>query len=138
MVKKNEYSNKSYFGWENDNGIGEKLINQIKKGQKTATCSPKELYGEEELKELLAMKDQYVTVMDKFDNPRCNIHIIDIFETSFGNPDPRLIEGESVSNGNNVDVFKQQHRRAWKEEIEEGFILNDDTILIVELFKLIN
>jgi len=130
--------NKSYFGWENDNGIGEKLINQILQGQKTATCSPKELYTAEELEELLQMKGQHVTVMDKFDNPRCNIYMIDIFETTFGHSDPRLIEGESCSNGHDVDVFKAQHTRAWKEEIEEGFLLNDDTILMVELFKLID
>ncbi|MCM3594806.1 hypothetical protein M4D55_03250 [Metabacillus idriensis] len=132
------YKNKSFFGWENDNGIGEKLINQIMKGQKTATCSPKELYTKEELETLLAMKEQFVTVMDKFDKPRCNIYMKEIFETTFGNPDPRLIEGEAISNGYDIELFKKQHERAWKEEIENGFILNDHTILMVELFELID
>lgn len=113
------------------------LIQQIMNRPKTATCSPKELYTDKELMDLLAMKGEYVTVMDKLEEPRCNIKIIDIFETTVGNPDLRLIEGESCSNGNNIETFKAQHKRAWGEEIEEGFELNDDTILIVEIFNLL-
>lgn len=129
------YPNKSYFGWENDNGMGEELIQQIIKGQKTATCSPKELYTDKELEELLVMKEQYVTVMNKNDEPRCNIYMIEIFETTFGNPDIRLIEGESFSNDNNIDTFKEQHKRNWGKLIENGFELNENTVLMVEVFK---
>jgi uncharacterized protein YhfF len=34
---------KTVFGWENDHGIGEQLIQQIISGEKTATCAQKML-----------------------------------------------------------------------------------------------
>ncbi len=47
-VKVHHY--KMIFGWEDDHGIGEMLIQQILKGEKTATCAPKEEYSEKEMK----------------------------------------------------------------------------------------
>jgi uncharacterized protein YhfF len=125
---------KTVFGWEGDNGLGEQLIQQILSGEKTATCAPKEAYSEEELKEVYQTVGEMVTVFDKDDNPRSNIKVLDVFETTFGNPDLRLVQGEG--NGNNVQEFQENHRIAWKEDIDNGLELNDHTILIVELFEL--
>jgi uncharacterized protein YhfF len=58
-----------------------------------------------------------------------------VFETTFGNPDLRLVQGEGY--GNNVKEFQEDHRKAWKDDIDHGFDLNDNTILIVELFNYI-
>jgi len=66
--------------------------------------------------------------------PKCNIKILDIFETKFGNPDMRLVKGEG--DGNNVKKFQDDHRKAWNETIKDKDI-TDDTILIVEIFELI-
>lgn len=79
------HENKSQFGWENDDGIGEKLIQQILSGIKTATAGPKVLYGSD------------------------------------------------------AEAFKASHRDAWKDLVASGELqLNDETILVVELFKLTN
>lgn len=128
------YENKSYFGWEGDNGIGEALIQQIIDRVKTATCNFKILYSEEELKEVYSTKGKIVTVMNKQGEARCNIRIIDVFETSFGNPDMRLVMGEG--DGNDIEKFKQDHRTAWVNTVKDT-PLTDDAILVVELFELV-
>lgn len=129
------YDFKTVFGWETDNGLGERLIQQILRGEKWATCAPKESYTEQELAEVYQSVGKIVTVFDKHNRPRCNIKMNDVFETTFGNPDPRLVRGEG--NGDNVQEFQDNHRKAWHEDIENGFDLNDHTILIVELFELV-
>lgn len=127
---------KSQFGWEGDEGLGEVLITQIMKGEKTATAGPKCLYSEEELIKLHESIGQKVTVIDKDQNTRCNILIKDIFETTFGDPDLRLVAGEGY--GNNQEAFKAAHQQAWDDLIQEGKLqLSDSTIMVVELFELI-
>ncbi len=128
------YPDKTVFGWPGDDGIGEMLIQQIIAGDKTATCSFKEEYSEQELNDLIATKGKIVTVEDHRGMPRCNIKIIDIFETKFGDPDPRLVKGEY--NGGDVQKFQEDHRHAWNQTVKDKN-LTDDTVLIVELFKLI-
>lgn len=76
---------------------------------------------------------QLVTVYDKHDNPRCNIKVTDVFETTFGAPDMRLVKGEG--NGDRIEEFQEDHRMAWAELIKSGELeLNEDTVLITELF----
>ncbi|MDP4095580.1 ASCH domain-containing protein [Paenibacillus sp. P96] len=126
---------KMVFGWEKDNGLGEMLIQQIIRGEKTATCAPKSEYSAEELRQTYAPVGQLMTVYDKQDRPRCNVKLIEVFETTFGNPDLRLVHGEG--NGDNAVQFQADHRLAWQDLIEAGMELNDDTILVVELFELV-
>lgn len=129
------YPDTTVFGWPGDNGIGERLIGQILRGEKTATCSLKESYQPEELEQLLATRGRFVTVVDQTGAPRCNIRILDVFETPFGRPDPRLVRGEG--HGENVTRFQAVHRAAWADEVADGIVLNDDTTLMVELFELV-
>lgn len=129
------YERKSQFGWENDDGLGEQLIQQILRGEKTATAGPKVLHSVAELQELYDSVGQYVTVVDKHDVPRCNIKILQVFETRFGSPDPRLVEGEGY--GADADAFCEAHRQAWADLVAQGRLrLEDATVLIVELFEL--
>lgn len=126
---------KSQFGWENDGGIGERLIQQIMSGIKTATASPKALCSPEELRELYESRGQFLTVTDKDDRPRCNIRIIDVFETTFGKPDSRLIAGEGY--GTDIKAFQDSHHRAWDDLfVERSLTLSNETVLVVELFEL--
>jgi uncharacterized protein YhfF len=130
------YIDKSQFGWPDDNGIGERLILQILHEKKTATASPKVLYSEAELKELYGTVGKQSTVIDKDEQPRCNIQILEVFETTFGSPDYRLVRGEGYDK--DVEAFRESHRKAWGDLVDSGKLdLNEDTILIVELFELI-
>ena len=72
--------------------------------------------------------------MDKHGQPKCNIRNIDVFETTFGNPDMRLVSGEE--DGEDIEKFQNDHRIAWNNMVER-IPLADDTILIVELFEFI-
>jgi uncharacterized protein YhfF len=131
------YEIKSTFGWKNDSGIGEQLIQQIMRGEKTATASPKTLYSQDELEKLLKNIGKPCTVLDKTQQPRCNIQILEIFESKFGRPDQRLLEGEGF--GSDFHAFKDAHRNAWRDLVESGKLqLDDETVLVVEMFKLLD
>ena len=132
MFKGKEHDHKMIFGWKDDNGIGEMLIQQILRGEKKATCAPKEEYSKTELAETYEPVGKLVTVYDKYDNPRCNVRLKEVFETTFGTPDLRLVRGEG--DGDDVSKFQEDHRLAWKDISTE---LKDDTLLIVELFELV-
>ena len=124
------------FGWEGDNGLGARLIQQIIAGTKTATCSPLFSYTQEELAEAYASKGELVTVVDKEQAPQCTVRIIDVFQTPFGDPDARLVAGEG--NGDDVEQFKQDHQMDWADWLAtDGHSLTDATILVVEVFELI-
>ncbi len=48
----------------------------------------------------------------------------------------RLVKGEG--NGDRIDEFQEDHRMAWAELIKNGELeLNEDTVLITELFELV-
>ncbi|MBU9711347.1 hypothetical protein [Evansella tamaricis] len=126
------YDYKMEFGWEDHNGIGEKLIQQIIKGEKTATCALKEEYSEQELKEIYESVGKTATVVDKNGNPRCNVRLKVVVETTVGNPDPRLVRGEGY--GDNTKHFQEAHRIVWNEL---GVKVNEGTILIAELFEVV-
>jgi uncharacterized protein YhfF len=130
------YENKSQFGWEDDGGIGERLIQQIIKAEKTATAGPKDLYSAGELKDLYDSVGKHTTVIDKDQRPRCNIRILEVFETRFGSLDPRLVQGEGY--GSDAEAFRESHRKAWVDLVKKGQLeLSDETILVVELFELV-
>jgi hypothetical protein len=59
---------------------------------------------------------------------------LEVFETTFGNPDPRLIRGEG--NRGDEEKFKHDHVKAWNGMAMEGSPLTDETILVVELLEL--
>jgi uncharacterized protein YhfF len=124
------------FGWEGDGGLGERLIREVIEGEKTATCAPRSDYTEEELAEVVASKGQVVDVVDENDEPRCRVRMVAVYETTFGLPAPGVVRGEGF--GDDAEAFRQDHRGAWAEEMEEeGNPLSDETILVVEEFELV-
>lgn len=130
------YERKSEFGWEGDNGLGGRLIQQIIEGKKTATCAPLFSYTEEELAAVLKSKGEILTVIDKEKRPWCNIRMLDVFQTPFGNPDLRLVRGEG--DGEDIAKFKQDHQQDWRDWLAaEEYSLTDETMLVVEVFELI-
>ena len=125
----------SQFGWENDGGAGERLIQQILRGEKTATACPKIFYKPQEVAELYSSVGRILTVVDKLDRPRCSIRQLAVFETLFGRPDPRLVAGEVCAD---AAEFRRGHAHVWDDLFEKaGASLGDDTVLIAELFELI-
>jgi uncharacterized protein YhfF len=99
--------------------------------RKTATCGPKSEFAEQELAATMASKCKIVTVVDPDGRVWCHVRMLDVFETTFGHPDPRLVRGGG--DGDDVEKFKQDHRGVWTDEMAAaGHPLTDETVLIVE------
>ncbi len=124
------------LGWQGDGGLGIHLIQQVLDGRKTATCGPKSEFTEQELAATMASKGKIVTVVDPEGRAWCSVRMIDVFETTFGHPDPRLVRGEG--DGEGVEKFKHDHMGVWADEMAAaGHPLTDQTVLIVEEFELV-
>ena len=100
------HERKDSYGWDGDGGLGERLIRRIIDGTKTPTCCPKFSMTEAELAESHANVGKVVTITNKDGVPRCNVRVLECFETTFGDPAPRLLEGE----GSTRAEFHENHR----------------------------
>ncbi len=131
------HGRKMRFGGEEDAGLGERLIRQILDGVKTATCDLKSLCTEQELADLDAPPGWLETVIDHQGTPRCNVRVTAVYETAFGNPDPRLVRGEG--DGEDVEKFKREHERWFTRVLADRGLppLADDSPLIVWQFELV-
>lgn len=125
---------KVQYGSQGDGGKGDQIIEQILNGVRKAVASPKALFEPEQLQELYAMAGKDVTIMDKDDKPRCNIRVLDIFETTFGDPDPRVAAGTGYEL--RPEAFKTAHMAQWQTAFAKlGLSLQKDTVLVAQLFE---
>lgn len=131
------YERKMRFGGEDDAGLGERLIQQILDGVKTATCDLRSLCTEQELADLDAKPGWLETVIDDHERPRCNVRVTAVYETSFGNPDLRLVRGEG--DGEDMEKFKREHERWFSNVLKDRNLppLTDDSALIVWEFEVV-
>lgn len=110
------------------------LVRQILDGQKTATCGFKIDYTPDELDEILTGEGELYAASSCGCPPRCVIRVTEVYETPFGNPGSRLVEGEG--DGTDVAKFQEDHSVAWT--VTHGDQpLSDSEPLIVELFELV-
>lgn len=130
------HERKMIFGGDNDGGLGEKLIQQVLDGIKTATCELRSFCTAQEIADLDAEAGWFETVIDAAGDARCNVRITDIYETTIGDPDLRLVRGEG--DGDDVEKFKRDHR-GWFQGVlaDKGLPpLTDDAILVAWEFEL--
>jgi uncharacterized protein YhfF len=126
---------KSQFGWPGDDGLGLRLIARIRDGTKTATCCPLALCSPEEAEATRRTAGKLVTVVDRYGAPHCNIRVLEVFETPWGAPDPRLVRGEGLAS---VKGWRAAMSAAWRDALAKGKIaLHDDMPLLVELFEMV-
>lgn len=130
------HERKMRLGGDDDGGLGDKLIQQILDGIKTATCDLKSLCNEPELADLTRAPGWFETVIDHQGNPRCNVRVTAVYETRFGNPDLRLIRGEG--DGDDVEKFKREHGEWFSGVLKAKGLppLTDDAALVVWEFEL--
>jgi uncharacterized protein YhfF len=131
------HERKMRFGSEGDGGLGDRLVRQVLDGTKTATCELKTFCTEQEVADLYAQPGWMETVLDGAGRPRCNVRVTAIYETTFGNPDPRLVRGEGC--GEDASEFKHGHGRWFNAVLEKKGLppLTDDSVLIAWQFELI-
>lgn len=131
------YERKMRFGEGDDDGLAERLIQQILDGIKTATCDLKCFCTEQELADLKAQPGWLETVVDNDGTPRCNVRITAVYETKFGTPDARLVRGEG--DGEDVEKFKRDHEKWFSLWLRKKGLppLTDESDLIVWEFELV-
>jgi uncharacterized protein YhfF len=124
------------LGWHGDDGLGERLCRQVVAGIKSATCAPKVAFTAKELAEAYAGTGELHALVDPSGHVWATIRVVDAFETTFGDPDPRLVRGEG--DGDDVATFQRDHRAAWGAWLAAmNQPLTPETILIAELFELV-
>lgn len=124
------------LGGEADDGTGELLTQRIVAGVKTVLTTPAVLLTDEERTEIEAGVGRTMTLIDPEGEPVANLHVTEVFETGWGDPDPRLVAGEGFAG--DVDRFRTVMGPTLAVDLEdEGHALSDDTVLVVEVFELL-
>jgi len=121
------------FGWEEDEGEGLQMIERIKQGKKTATCSFKEYYQKFELPMPYKRSGKTVTVVDRYGVPHCKVLVRSIFDTPFMNPSMELVNGEGFHG--DQKAFIEDCKLMWEMDMP-GEPLNENATLIAEVFTL--
>jgi len=104
-----EASKRFKFGWFGDGGLGERLIQKILAGRKTATCCPSYDPDDADLKE----GDQ-LELTDKHGRPRARLVVTKVELRSFESFDDALAQAE----GGTLEELKENMRFANGREIK--------------------
>ncbi|MCC3355817.1 ASCH domain-containing protein [Bacillus sp. REN16] len=113
----------------------ERLLEEVLRGVKTVTCTPKVWYDLLPSEEKSEAGD-IIQVFTKRNEYKANIQITDFYEIRFGEIQGEV--GERIANGENstLDEFIEDHIFSWEKPLyNDGFELNEDTIIVVEHFK---
>ncbi|MFS0863612.1 ASCH domain-containing protein [Fredinandcohnia sp. 179-A 10B2 NHS] len=116
----------------------ERLLEEVLIGIKTVTCTPKVWYDqlpEEEKSEVGAI----VQVYTKQNIHKANLQITDLYEIPFGDIKGEI--GEKIAKGENstLEEYIKDHIFSWEKPLQnDGYELNEDTIIVVEHFKIVD
>ncbi len=119
------------LGFAEDDGLGELLVERLMAGTLRVLWEPLALLDDEDA---AAMRDgvgTQLTVVDSDGTPACNVVVEEVFETTWGDPDPRLVEGEGY--GTNVAAWRGFVGAALEAGLaDEELELEHDTVLLVQ------
>ncbi|WP_438349970.1 ASCH domain-containing protein [Paenibacillus sp. FA6] len=116
---------------END----DRLLNEVISEVKTVTCTPKIWYYDDPEEEPTNVGD-LVAVFDRRGNYKCTIEITENYEIPYGLVDDRIAQGENYTS---IQEFYKDHNNCWEQSmLNEGLCLTDETIIVVEHFKIIS
>lgn len=119
------------LGFAEDDGLGDLLLERLKAGSLRVLWEPVDLLEDTEADELREAQGDVLTVVDGDGEPACNVRVAEVFETTWGDPDPRLVTGEGY--GEDVDAWRRFVEPSLAAGLaEEGLDLGDDTVLLVQ------
>ncbi|MEH7237126.1 ASCH domain-containing protein [Bacillus sp. JJ1562] len=113
----------------------ERLLEEVLRGVKTVTCTPMVWYDQLPSDEKSEIGD-IIQVFTKRNEHKANIQITDFYEIRFGEIQGEV--GERIAKGENstLDEFIEDHIFSWEKPLQnDGFELNEDTIIVVEHFN---
>jgi len=114
----------------------ERLLEEVLRGVKTVTCTPKVWYDQlpdEEKSE----KGDIIQAFTKRNEHVANIQITDFYEIRFGEIQGEV--GKRIAKGENstLEEFIEDHIFSWEKPLQmDGYELNEDTVIVVEHFTL--
>lgn len=119
------------LGFAEDDGLGELLVERLLAGTLRVLWEPVDLLDDEDVAAMRDAVGSELTVVDSDGEPACNVRVLEVFETTWGDPDPRLVAGEGY--GEDVDAWRRFVEPALAAGLgEEGLVLGADTDLLVQ------
>lgn len=124
------------LGFAEDDGLGELLVERLLAGSLRVLWEPVDLLDDEEEAAMREGVGDVLTVVDSDGEPACNVRVVDVLETTWGDPDPRLVAGEGY--GEDVAAWRGFVGPALAAGLaEEGLDLTDDTELLVQQVEVV-
>lgn len=119
------------LGWEGDEGFGDLLVDRLIAGSLTVLFEPIDLLDAADVADLRGSVGRDVTVFDSDEEPRCNVRVVEVFETTWGDPDPRLVAGDGYVD--DVEAWRRSVAGSLRDALgATGHELGPDTTLIVQ------
>lgn len=124
------------LGFEGDDGLGELLLGRLLAGSLRVLWEPVDLLEETDADEMRDATGEVLTVLDSEGQPACNVRVLEVFETTWGDPDPRLVAGEGY--GQDADAWRGFAGPALTDGLaDEGLELTNDSALLVQRVEVI-
>jgi uncharacterized protein YhfF len=119
------------LGFAGDDGLGDLLVQRLRAGSLTVLWEPVDLLDDDEVAVMRSSVDAVLTVVDGDGEPAANVRVLDVFTTTWGDPDPRLVRGEGY--GVDVDAWQRFAGPTLAAGLaEDGLALDDHTELLVQ------
>ena len=119
------------LGFAGDDGLGDLLLERLKAGSLTVLWEPVDLLNADEVAIMESATGSMLTVVDGDGQPAANVRVVDVFTTTWGDPDPRLVRGEGY--GEAVDAWRRFVGPTLAAGLaEDGEELTDTTDLLVQ------
>lgn len=124
------------LGFAGDDGLGELLVERLLAGSLRVLWEPVVLLGEDDEAAMRTGVGGLLTVVDGDGEPACNVRVTDVFETTWGDPDDRLVAGEGYAG--DVAAWRRFVGPALRDGLaEDGRRLTDDIVLLVQQVELV-
>lgn len=124
------------LGFADDDGLGELLVERLLAGSLRVLWEPVDLLDVEDVDAMWNGVGGLLTVVDSDGEPACNVRVSDVFETTWGSPDGRLVAGEGYEG--DVDAWRRFVGPALADGLaDEEIHLDDDTVLVVQVVDVV-
>lgn len=125
------------LGFEGDDGLGELLLQRLLADTLTVLWEPYELLEDDEVATMQDGVGDVLTVVDADGEPACNVRVDDVFSTTWGEPDPRLVAGEGY--GGDVAAWHRFAGQALADGLAaDGHELTAATPLLVQVVTVVD
>lgn len=120
------------LGFADDDGLGDLLLQRLLAGSLTVLWEPVDLLDDDDVATMEAGLGDLLTVVDADGEPACNVRVEEVFRTTWGAPDPRLVAGEGY--GTNVTAWRRFAEQSLRDGLADDEVdLHDGTGLLVQV-----